>query len=92
MWFSSASELMMILSPSSDEGPVAEGTGGGVPASAGRDLSAPAAGAPEQGSAEGRPLLTLFQPQQLQPQFGFRPALQLLHALLPFDAKSGALE
>lgn len=69
-----------------------EGTAGGVSATTGGNLPAPSAGAPEQRSPKGRPVLALVQQQQSQPQLQLGPALQLLHALLPVDTHSHCLE
>lgn len=66
------------------------GAGGGVSAPPGGDLPAPAAGAPEQRSPEGCPVLATVQQQQ--PQLRLGPALQLFHALLPIDAQPRGLE
>lgn len=68
------------------------GTGGGVSAPPGGDLPAPAAGAPEQRSPEGRAVLVTVQQQQSEPQLRLGPALQLLHTLLPIDAQPRGLE
>lgn len=70
----------------------AAGPGGGVSAPPGGDLRAPAAGAPEQRPPEGRLVLATVQQQQSEPQLRLRPALQLLHALLPVNAQPRSLE
>lgn len=72
--------------------PAGAGPGGGASAPPGGDLPAPAAGAPEQRSHEGRLVLVAVQQQQPESQLWLRPTLQLLHALLPIHAQPRRLE